>query len=109
MVKRDRRILLEAALMRLAPGIPSHEFHEIVGHGMSTKSLYALPAARAAWLACVAYIRHVYTDYDALLEDGYDIAAARHFVTDDINEILESWGAAQRVTQEDEGAEKPPT
>jgi hypothetical protein len=102
MVKRDRRILLEAALMRQAPWVPPHEFDEIVGHSMSTKSLKALPAARAAWLACVAYIRHVYTDYDALLEDGYDVAAARHFVTDDINEVLESWGATQRVTHQEE-------
>ena len=44
-----------------------------------------------------AYVRHVFTEYDALLEDGYDPDSARHFVLDDINAVLEGWGVRRRL------------
>ena len=52
----------------------------------------------AAWLALVAYVRHALTDYDALLDDGYDQDSARFFVLDDINAVLERWGVRRRVS-----------
>ena len=48
----------------------------------------------AARLALVSYARHVFTDYDELLADGYDRDSARHFVLDDLNAALAAWGAA---------------
>ncbi len=46
----------------------------------------------AAWLSMVAYIRHVLTDYDTLLEEGYDQDSARHFVMADMEAVLKDWG-----------------
>ena len=37
------------------------------------------------------------TDYDELLDEGYDAESARFFVRESINEVLEEWGAARRV------------
>ncbi|TXM89282.1 DUF2293 domain-containing protein, partial [Methylobacterium sp. WL103] len=48
----------------------------------------------AARLALVAYARHVFTDYDDLLAEGYDRDSARHFVLDALNAVLAGWGAA---------------
>ena len=55
----------------------------------------------AAWLSLVAYIRHVMTDYDALLADGYDTDSARFFVVAEMNEVLAGWGAKRRVSGEE--------
>jgi hypothetical protein len=52
------------------------------------------PAVR---LAAVAHIRHRYTDYDRLLDDGYGTEAARHFTADAIDAVLEEWGSKRRV------------
>ena len=48
-----------------------------------------------------AYIRHMFTEYDALLDDGYDVESARHFVLDAINEKLGEWGVKRRISAED--------
>ena len=32
----------------------------------------ALPASTSVWLAIVTHIRHVHTEYDALLDEGYE-------------------------------------
>ncbi|CAA2159146.1 hypothetical protein MBRA_04368 [Methylobacterium brachiatum] len=42
----------------------------------------------------MTYARHVFTDYDELLGEGYDRDSARHFVLDDLNAALIAWGAA---------------
>ena len=55
----------------------------------------------AAWLSLVAYVRHVLTDYDELLRQGYDQDSARFFVTDAINERLAAWGVRRRLTSDD--------
>ena len=49
----------------------------------------------AVFLATVAHIRHAHTDYDELLEQGYDHDSARHFVTDEIDAVLRDWGASR--------------
>ena len=49
-----------------------------------------------------AYIRHRLTDYDSLLDEGYDQESARFFVLDDINQVLETWGSPRRISGEDE-------
>lgn len=54
----------------------------------------------AVFLATVAHIRHAHTDYEDLLEQGYDKESARHFVADDIDEILRDWGASRGLGSE---------
>ncbi len=47
----------------------------------------------------VSYVRHVLTDYDALLAEGYDRDEARHFVCDAAAEILREWGCKRRLDE----------
>ncbi len=61
-----------------------------------------LPPAIAVWLAAVAHVRHEHTEYDALLAEGYDREAARHFVIDDINVVLTRWRSTRLLTGDDE-------
>ncbi len=79
------------------PRIPRHECEAIIDHALDSPGLRAAAPETAAWLSLVAYVRHVFTEYDALLEDGYDPDSARHFVLDDINAVLEGWGVRRRL------------
>jgi len=87
------------ALRRLAPRIPSHEFAAVVDHAVDSLNV-ALPET-AAWLSLVAYVRHMFTDYDELLREGYDQDSARFFVSSEIAAILDSWGVRRRLTSQD--------
>ena len=49
----------------------------------------------AVFLATVAQIRHAHTDYDELLEQGYDHESARYFVADQIDNVLRDWGSSR--------------
>lgn len=94
----SRRSAIEVALRALAPGIPAHERGAVIDHALDSPGLRAAAPETAAWLSLVAYIRHVLTDYDALMnEEGYDVDSARFFVADEINGVLEGWGARRRV------------
>jgi hypothetical protein len=85
---------LARALTLLIPGAPFLDADAI--REMAAKRAYKrLPPSTAVWLACVAYIRHVHTEYDTLLDEGYEIEAARHFVLDAINEKLTAWRASR--------------
>lgn len=59
-----------------------------------------LPPSIAAWQAVTTRARHAHTDYDALLDEGYDQDSARHFVLDDINSVLTGWGCAKQITDD---------
>lgn len=83
---------IEAALRRLAPKIPPHEFGAVVDHALDSHGLRAAYPENAAWLSLVAYVRHVFTDYDELLVQGYDRDSARHFVADEMAAKLTEWG-----------------
>jgi len=96
-----KRSDIEAALSRLAPKIPPHEFTAVVDHAMDSAGLKPAAAETAAWLALVAYVRHVFTEYDALLADGYDQDSARFFVAGEMDEILAGWGVRRRISAED--------
>jgi hypothetical protein len=61
-----------------------------------------LPPSIAVWLATVAHVRHVHTEYDSLLDEGYDRDSARHFVIDAINETLTRWRATRLVDEDGE-------
>ncbi|WP_407645426.1 DUF2293 domain-containing protein [Geminicoccus roseus] len=51
----------------------------------------------------VAYVRHVLTDYDALLAEGYDMDSARAFVAGDMEAILHDWGVRRRLAGREAG------
>jgi hypothetical protein len=96
-----RRPEIEAALRRLAPRIPAHEFGAVVDHAIDSPGLGAASAETAAWLSLVAYVRHALTEYDELLKQGYDRDSARYFVAEEIDAILVSWGVARGVQPEE--------
>jgi hypothetical protein len=88
---------IEAALRRLAPNIPPHEFGAAIDHACDSAGLRGASPESAAWLSLVAYLRHTFTDYDALLREGYDRDSARHFVAEDMQALLEEWGVTRRL------------
>jgi hypothetical protein len=96
-----RRAEIEAAVRRLAPRIPPHERSAVVDHALDSRGLKPASAETAAWLSLVAYVRHVFTDYDELLAQGYDVESARHFVVADIDATLAGWGVRRRLTEDD--------
>ena len=96
-----KRSDIENALRRLAPRMPSHEFAAVVDHAVDSRGLRAGSPEAAAWLSLVAYARHVFTEYDELLNQGYDQDSARHFVAADIEAILSDWGVRRRLAAED--------
>ncbi|MFD0937358.1 DUF2293 domain-containing protein, partial [Methylobacterium trifolii] len=69
------------------------EADAILDRALLSPGLRGAAAETAARLALTAYARHVFTDYDGLLDDGYDRDSARHFVLDDLNAVLAAWGA----------------
>ncbi|MGO4524377.1 DUF2293 domain-containing protein [Microvirga sp. 2MCAF35] len=98
----NRREVIESAVRILAPRIPRHEFESVTDHALGSRGLHTASPETAAWLSLTAYIRHRLTDYDDLLNDGYDMESARFFVLDDMNGILEEWGSPRRVQADDE-------
>ena len=97
----SRRQALEDAVRTLAPRIPAHEFEAVVDHALVSPGLRKAMPERAAWLSLTAYIRHRLTEYDSLLDEGYDPESARFFVLDDINGTLEEWSSPRRVSGEE--------
>ena len=92
------------ALTLLLPGAPYSDAEAI--RQLAAKRQYKkLPASTSLWLAAVAHIRHVHTDYDALLDDGYDQASARHFALEPINNVLTEWRATRFLDPEESGDE----
>ncbi|EKV30462.1 hypothetical protein C882_4421 [Caenispirillum salinarum AK4] len=96
-----RRERIEAALLRLAPRIPGHERGAVIDHALDSPGLKTARPESAAWLSLVSYVRHVFTDYDDLLADGYDVDSARFFVAGDIDDVLVEWGCARSVNDEE--------
>ena len=92
---------IEIALRRLAPRIPAHEFAAVVDHAVDSPGLKPASPEIAAWLSLVAYVRHVFTDYDELLVQDYDQDSARHFVADEIAAVLNDWGVRRRLSADD--------
>jgi hypothetical protein len=96
-----KRADIEAALRRLAPKIPPHEFAAVADHAVDSRGLRQATPESAAWLSLVAYVRHVFTEYDDLLEQGYDEDSARHFVAAEIEGVLSGWGVRRRLAARD--------
>jgi hypothetical protein len=97
----SRRDTLAAALRRLAPSIPPHEFGAIIDHALDSAGLKSAAPETAAWLSLVAYVRHTFTDYDELMAQGYDRDSARHFVAEEMKEVLSDWGVRRPLGEEE--------
>jgi hypothetical protein len=104
---QDRRSVVMGALARLAPRLPEFEAGAVLDRALASPGLRRAAPETAARLALVAYARHVFTDYDDLLAEGYDRDSARHFILDELNEALLAWGA-QPVPEEPDEAETDP-
>jgi hypothetical protein len=92
---------LRKALRVVVPLIPYSESEPVLERASKlTRSNLSIGAA--IWLALVAHIRHRFTDYDELLGEGYDRDAARHFVVDSTEEVLQDWGCSRRIDVEAE-------
>ena len=96
-----KRSEIEHVLRRLAPRIPPHELTAVADHAVDSPGLRSGTPERTAWLSLVAYVRHVRTEYDELLAQGYDQESARFFVADEIEAVLASWGVRRRLTSAD--------
>ena len=96
----DRRTLVTEALMRLAPRLPEFEAEAVVDRALRSPGLRGAVPENAAWLALTAFARHAFTEYDDLLDEGYDRDSARHFVLDDMNAMLAEWGRRRRISEE---------
>lgn len=88
---------IERALKAIVPRIPRHEFGAVVDHALDSPGLRTAKPETAAWLSLTAYVRHALTDYDDLLDEGYDPDSARFFVVDPMNEVLSAWGSIRLV------------
>ncbi|MGB7287618.1 MAG: DUF2293 domain-containing protein [Salaquimonas sp.] len=85
-------------LRELLPKVTLADFQDI--QAIAAKGhLRHLPDSIVAWQATTTHIRHNYTDYDALLEEGYDAESARHFVLGAINDKLEEWGSLRQIEE----------
>jgi len=92
---------MRKALRALAPRIPFSDAEAVLA-GALAGHLRHLPPSIALWQALTSHVRHVHSDYDRLLEDGYDRDAARFFVLDDMNEILGDWGCTRQVSSDED-------
>jgi len=102
-VATARRRAVDKALTALLPQAPYSDTERIRALANDRK-LRTLPPSVAVWLATVAHVRHVHSDYDALLSEGYDRDAARFFVVEQINDVLTRWRAT-RLLDPDEDEE----
>lgn len=102
-----RHDILAEALALIAPRLPAFETAAVLDRALSSPGLRRARPDTAAWLALVAYARHVCTEYDDLMADGYDRDSARHFVRDDLNAALAGWGVRRQVPDSDEDAAAP--
>ncbi|MEP2707169.1 MAG: DUF2293 domain-containing protein [Roseibium sp.] len=91
---------MRKALRALAPRLPMIDAEAILDIALAGH-LRHLPPSIAVWQATTTHLRHEHTDYDALLNEGYDRDSARHFVADDINSILADWGSQKRLNLEE--------
>jgi hypothetical protein len=101
----DRRAVLAEALARLAPRLPDFEAEAVLDRALRSPGLRGAVPETAVWLALTAFTRHSFTEYDDLLDEGYDRDSARHFVLDEMNARLAEWGCRRRVSEETDPGE----
>lgn len=101
-VLTGRRRAIAKALTALLPIAPYADT-ERIRTDATAPHMKTLPPSVSVWLATVAHVRHQHTDYEKLLEEGYDRDSARFFVIDKINEVLTRWRATRLLDPDDEG------
>jgi len=101
MVGTRRQQAIRRAMRAFVPQIPLADAEPVLA-AAERAAMKTLPPSTAAWLALTAHVRHVHTDYDALLDEGYARDAARFFVADATDAVLTRWGCARSVTAGDE-------
>lgn len=97
----ERRHSIGRHLRDLVPEAPAFDYDAVLDHAIASRGLRHARPERAAWLSLVAYIRHMHTDYDEMLAEGYDPDSARFFVVDQMNAVLAEWGASCRIDPEE--------
>ena len=95
-VNSPRQRAIKKALRALIPLAPFADFDEIE-KATRDKTKRSLAPTDNAYLTTLSYIRHVYTDYDQLRDEGYDRDSARHFVAEVIEDKLREWGSNEGV------------
>lgn len=108
MVGTKRQQAIRKALRALVPGIPLADAETVLALA-GRAQMKALPPSTALWLALGSHVRHAHTDYDRLLGEGYERAAARFFVAEAIDDVLSGWGCQRSILDEEaeEGVEQP--
>ena len=96
-----RRRAIAKALTALLPLAPYADMEKIRADAGSVH-MKTLPPTIAVWLATIAHIRHVHTDYEKLLGEGYDRDSARFFVIEQTNMMLTRWRATRLLDADDE-------
>ncbi|MBZ9732585.1 DUF2293 domain-containing protein [Mesorhizobium sp. CA18] len=96
-----RRRAIAKALTALLPLAPYADMEKIRADAGSVQ-MKTLPPTIAVWLATIAHVRHVHTDYEKLLAEGYDRDSARFFVIGRTNEVLTRWRATRLLQEDDE-------
>ncbi|WP_299811924.1 DUF2293 domain-containing protein [uncultured Roseibium sp.] len=95
---------MRKVLRALLPRVPMSDAEAILTIALAGH-LRHLPPSIALWQATTSHVRHEHTDYDALLDDGYERDAARYFVVGEMNDLLRDWGCNREVQSEDSAAE----
>lgn len=99
MTGTKRQQAIRKTLRAIAPLIPLADAEAVLDRAGRAK-MKTLPPTVALWLALASHVRHRHTDYDDLLDEGYDRHAARHFVISATDAVLASWGCARRVADD---------
>lgn len=81
------------ALTLLAPRTPYFDAEQI-REAAAAPHMRALTAQNAVRLALLAYIRHSYTNYDELRDEGLDKDSALYWVNDQVTGKLNEWHAS---------------
>jgi hypothetical protein len=101
MAPTGRRRAIAKALTALLPLAPFADMEKIRADAGAVH-MKTLPPTVAVWLSTVAHVRHLYTDYEKLLAEGYDRDSARFFVIAEINKVLTNWRATRLLDPDDE-------
>lgn len=96
-----RRTAIALALAVLAPRIPAFDREAVLDLAEDSPGLSRASPQAAAWLALTSHVRHAHTDYDAMLDDGYDVEAARHFCLSEMRHTLTFWGCHKEIRPTD--------
>lgn len=86
------------ALTLLAPRTPFYDAEQI-REAAAAPHMRALTAENALRLALLAYIRHNYTDYDRLRDEGLDKDSALYWIRQQVIDKLNEWHAMPEMLQ----------